>query len=145
MLSSEPETENQVPNRGEELTLEQFGEFTHSNTTQHLDKFPPADEDLQPSPSSQSPQNAPRPASRRQLYLMVMADFGLAFVWLSKFAVATYVHHFLFHLSINSLQFRCTDFFLLLPVSFKNSKDHIFNIPSKPDLFFLIWYGSWVR
>lgn len=31
------------------------------------------------------------PASRSRLYLMVMADFGLSFIWLCKFAVATYV------------------------------------------------------
>lgn len=30
-------------------------------------------------------------ASRRRLYLMVLADFGLSFTWLCKFAVATYV------------------------------------------------------
>ena len=31
----------------------------------------------------------PAPASMRRIYLMVMADFGLAFTWLCKFAVAT--------------------------------------------------------
>lgn len=30
-------------------------------------------------------------ASRSRLYLMVLADFGLSFTWLCKFAVATYV------------------------------------------------------
>lgn len=33
--------------------------------------------------------NVPTPTSRRRLYLMVLADFGLSFTWLSKFAVAT--------------------------------------------------------
>lgn len=30
-------------------------------------------------------------ASKPRLYLMVLADFGLSFTWLCKFAVATYV------------------------------------------------------
>ena len=34
---------------------------------------------------------APLPASRSRLYLMVLADFGLSFTWLCKFAVATFV------------------------------------------------------
>lgn len=33
--------------------------------------------------------SVPTPTSRRRLYLMVLADFGLSFAWLSKFAVAT--------------------------------------------------------
>lgn len=136
MLPSEQDTENQIPNRDEELTLEQFGEFADSDTTQHPDKFPNPDEDIQPS-SPQSPQNAPRPVSRRQLYLMVMADFGLAFVWLSKFAVATYVHYFLF--SFLPIYYNSSVLIIsTITISFNYSKDHIFNILSKLDLFFLI-------
>lgn len=39
-------------------------------------------------PASPFPSNR-NPTSKRRLYLMVLADFGLAFTWLSKFAVAT--------------------------------------------------------
>lgn len=39
------------------------------------------------------PQPISSSVSRVRLYMMVLADFGLAFVWLCKFAVATYVKH----------------------------------------------------
>lgn len=46
---------------------------------------PVSEEQAPPSPFSA----APTPTSNSRLYLMVLADFGLAFTWLAKFAVAT--------------------------------------------------------
>lgn len=72
-VSPEPREEAQI------LTLEEFGAFEDVETKS---ASPVEEADI-------AAQNSPQYASRQRLYLMVLADFGLAFTWLCKFAVAT--------------------------------------------------------
>lgn len=74
------------------LTLEQFGlaEDSQDNTSSPSTNVKSTPTTTPPDEIEQTPQTqGPAPASMRRIYLMVLADFGLAFTWLCKFAVAT--------------------------------------------------------
>lgn len=51
--------------------------------------IPPEDPDDEEHAPSSPFASVRAPTPRLRLYLMVLADFGLAFTWLTKFAVAT--------------------------------------------------------
>lgn len=91
----------------EVLTFDQFVSSTSKMSdpqnrvsTEQVDKtftsHPDTYSDVQPRPQD-TPEELPF-ASKSRLYLMVLADFGLSFTWLCKFAVATYVFVFNYQL-----------------------------------------------